>query len=188
MSEFYNGLRKSFGTSFPNEDDVPRYDQGNESHASLPPPPPIVLPDPQVQWIEKINLTQALLASKHADGKPVCAHVLEMKSRIDRLRMLGVDISEMLAVYWVLRSLPDSYRVHLLLLPREGALETKLPYLPRRSRRWESQDVWLYFRIEEKKGNLMKKRAESDHEEMDFDRMDSKIGFLSCCFRVRVDC
>ena len=39
----------------------------------------------------------------------MCVHILEMKSHIDRLRMLGVDISEMLAVDWVLQSLPESY-------------------------------------------------------------------------------
>ena len=109
MSESYNGLPKTHGTSFPNEDDVPRYDQENESHTSLPPPPPIVLPDPQVQRLEKFKLTQSLLASKHEDGKPVCAHVLEMKSHIDRLKMLGVEISGELAVDWVLQSLPESY-------------------------------------------------------------------------------
>ena len=47
------------------------------------------------------------MASKH--GKPVCAHVLEMKSHIDRLNMLGVEISSELAVDWVLQSLPESY-------------------------------------------------------------------------------
>ncbi|KAL7597803.1 hypothetical protein Lser_V15G25809 [Lactuca serriola] len=109
MSESYNGLPKSFRTNFPNEDDVPRYDQGNESHASLPPPPPIVLPNPQVRRLEKFKLTQALLASKHEDGKLVCAHVLEMKSHIDRLSMLGVEISSELVVDWVLQSLPESY-------------------------------------------------------------------------------
>ncbi|KAL7611091.1 hypothetical protein Lser_V15G12323 [Lactuca serriola] len=104
-----HGLPKSHGTSFPNEDDIPRYDQGNESHASLPPPPPIVLPDPQVQRLEKFKLTQALLASKHEDGKPMCAHILETKSQNYRLSMLGVEISSELAVDWVLQSLPESY-------------------------------------------------------------------------------
>ena len=104
-----HGLPKSHGTSFPNEDDVPRYDRGTRDHASLPPPPPIVLPNPQVRRLEKFKLTQALLASKREDGKPVCAHVLEMKSHIDRLRMLGVEISGKLAVDWVLQSLPESY-------------------------------------------------------------------------------
>ena len=37
-------LPKSLGTCFPNEDDVLRLDDGN--HTSLPPPPPIILPDP----------------------------------------------------------------------------------------------------------------------------------------------
>ncbi|KAL7600671.1 hypothetical protein Lser_V15G25357 [Lactuca serriola] len=104
-----HGLPKSHGTSFPNEDDVPRYDRGTRDHASLPPPPPIVLPNPQVRGLENFKLTQALLESKHEDGKPMCAHVLEMKSHIDRLKMLGVDISEMLAIDWVLQSLPESY-------------------------------------------------------------------------------
>ncbi|KAL7609207.1 hypothetical protein Lser_V15G09917 [Lactuca serriola] len=110
MSSFdSHGLPKSHGTSFPNEDDVPRHDRGTRDHASLPPPPPIVLPTPQVQRIEKFKLTQALLAIKHEDGKFVCAHVLEMKSHIDRLRMLGVDTLEILTVDWVLQSLPESY-------------------------------------------------------------------------------
>ncbi|KAL7589721.1 hypothetical protein Lser_V15G37142 [Lactuca serriola] len=104
-----HSLPKSHGTSFPNEDDVPRYDRGTRDHASLPPPPPIILLDPQVRRLEKFKLTQALLASKHADGKHVCAHVLEMKSHIDRLSMLGVEISSKLAVDWVLQLLPESY-------------------------------------------------------------------------------
>ena len=99
MSSYDNhGLPKSHGTSFRNEDDVPRYDRGTRDHASLPPPPPIILPNPQVRRFEKFKLTQSLLASKHEDGKHVCAHVLEMKSHIDRLRMLGVKISSVLVV------------------------------------------------------------------------------------------
>ena len=110
MSKFDSyGLPKSRGTSFPHEDDIPRFDRGTRDHASLSPPPPIILPNPQVWRLEKFKLTQALLASKHEDGKPVCAHVLEMKSHIDRLSMLGVDISSELAVDWVLQSLPESY-------------------------------------------------------------------------------
>ncbi|KAL7612775.1 hypothetical protein Lser_V15G05108 [Lactuca serriola] len=104
-----HGLPKSHETSFPNEDDIPRYDRGTRDHASLPPPPPIILPNPQVQRLEKFKLTQALLASKHEDGKPVCGHILKMKSHIDRLRILGVEISGELVVDWVLQSLPESY-------------------------------------------------------------------------------
>ncbi|KAL7587839.1 hypothetical protein Lser_V15G36264 [Lactuca serriola] len=78
-------------------------------HASLPPPPPIILPNPQVRRLEKFKLTQALLASKHEEGNSVCAHVLEMKSHIDRLRMLGSVVCEEMAVDWVLRSLANSY-------------------------------------------------------------------------------
>ncbi|KAL7587075.1 hypothetical protein Lser_V15G40111 [Lactuca serriola] len=110
MSKYDNyGLPKSHGTSFSQEDDIPRFDRGTRDHASLPPPPPFILPNPQVQKIEKFKLTQALLASKHEEGKSVCAHILEMKSHIDRLRMLGSVVCEELAVDWVLQSLPDSY-------------------------------------------------------------------------------
>ncbi|KAL7619019.1 hypothetical protein Lser_V15G03112 [Lactuca serriola] len=110
MSKYDNyGLPKSRGTSFPHEDDIPRFDRGTRDHASLPPPPPIILPNPQVHKIEKFKLTQALLARKHVEGKSVCAHVLEMKSHIDRLRMLGSVVCEELAVDWVLQSLPNSY-------------------------------------------------------------------------------
>ncbi|KAL7590183.1 hypothetical protein Lser_V15G39809 [Lactuca serriola] len=107
MSKYDNyGLPKSRGTSFPHEDNIPRFDRGTRDHAS---PPPIVLPTPQVQRLEKFKLTQVLLEIKHEDGKPVCAHVLEMKSHIDRLRMLGVEILGELVVDWVLQSLPESY-------------------------------------------------------------------------------
>ncbi|KAL7592769.1 hypothetical protein Lser_V15G32936 [Lactuca serriola] len=97
------GLPKSLGTSFPLEDDVPQY------HASLPPPPPIILLNPQVPRLEKFKITQALLDRKHKDGKPVCAHVLDMKSHIDRQRMLGIVFPRKLAIHWVLRSLLESY-------------------------------------------------------------------------------
>ena len=99
MSKFDNyGLPKSRGTSIPHEDDIPRFDRGTTNHTSLPPPPPIILPNPQVRRLEKFKLTQALLASKHKEGKPVCAHILGMKSHIDRLRMLGSVVCEELAV------------------------------------------------------------------------------------------
>ena len=110
MSKYDNyGLPKSRGTSFPHEDDIPRFDRGTRDHASLPPPPPIILSNPQVQRLEKFKITQALLASKHKEGKLVCAHVLGMKSHIDRLRMLGSVVCEEMAVDWVLQSLPNSY-------------------------------------------------------------------------------
>ena len=110
MSKFDNyGLLKSCGTSIPHEDDIPRFDRGTRDHTSLPPPPPIILPNPQVQRLEKFKITQALLASKHEEGKSVCAHVLGMNSHIDRLRMLGSVVCEELAVDWVLQSLRDSY-------------------------------------------------------------------------------
>ena len=98
MSKFDNyGLPKSRGTSIPHEDGIPRFNRGTRNHASLP-PPPIVLPNPQGRQIERFNITQALLVSKHKEGKSVCAHVLGMTSHIDRLRMLGVVVCEELAV------------------------------------------------------------------------------------------
>ncbi|KAL7610559.1 hypothetical protein Lser_V15G14465 [Lactuca serriola] len=109
MSKSNHGLPKSFEKSFPHEGDVPRLDCGNGNHASLPPPPPIILPDPRVQTLEKFKATQSLLASKHEDGKFICAHVLEMKLHIDKLEMLGVDVSRKLAIDLVLQSLPKSY-------------------------------------------------------------------------------
>ncbi|KAL7617341.1 hypothetical protein Lser_V15G01165 [Lactuca serriola] len=109
MSKFDNyGLLKSRGTSIPHEDDIPRFDRGTRDHTSLP-PPQIIFPNPQVQRLEKFKITQALLASKHKEGKSVCAHVLGMKSHIDRLRMLGSVVCEEMAVDWVLQSLPNSY-------------------------------------------------------------------------------
>ena len=39
----------------------------------------------------------------------MCAHVLGMKSHIDRLRMLGFVVCEEMAIDWVLQSLPNSY-------------------------------------------------------------------------------
>ncbi|KAL7618616.1 hypothetical protein Lser_V15G00327 [Lactuca serriola] len=103
------GLPESVGKSFPLEDDVPRFDYGNGNQASLPPPPPIILLDPHVRRLENFKVTQALLTKRHKDGKSVCAHVLDMKLHIDRLGMLGVDVSEKLAVDLVLQRLPDSY-------------------------------------------------------------------------------
>ena len=110
------GLPQPFGKSFPHKDDIPQDNQGERlipfscySGTSLPPPPSIILPNPQVRRLEKFKVTRALLASKHHDGWSVCAHVLEMKSHIDMLGMLGVVVSRKLAVDWVLRSLPESY-------------------------------------------------------------------------------
>ena len=69
------GLPYHFGKRFPNEDDIPHDDQGErliplysmngtENHTSLPPPPSIILPNPQLQRLEKFKVTQSLLSSK----------------------------------------------------------------------------------------------------------------------------
>ncbi|KAL7608013.1 hypothetical protein Lser_V15G11051 [Lactuca serriola] len=110
------GLPNHFGKSFPYEDDIPRVDRGERSipsscigGTSLPPPPPVILLHPRVHRLEKFKVTQALLASKHQDGKSVYDHVLEMKSQVDRLGMLGVVFPRKLAIDLVLQSLPKSY-------------------------------------------------------------------------------
>ncbi|KAL7605551.1 hypothetical protein Lser_V15G19718 [Lactuca serriola] len=104
-----NDLPKSYETSFPNEDDFLSLAHGN--HTSLPPPPLIVLPDPQAQRLEKFKVTQAILAMKHEDGRPVWTHVLGMKSHIDRLRILGVIVQRKLAIDRVLQSFLESYKM-----------------------------------------------------------------------------
>ncbi|KAL7588759.1 hypothetical protein Lser_V15G39536 [Lactuca serriola] len=110
MSSFDNyGLLESFRKSFPREYNVPRLDRGSGNHTSFPPPPPIILPNPQARGFENCKVTQALLAMKHQDGRFVYTHVLEMKSHIDMLRMLGVVFPRKLAIDWVLQSLPESY-------------------------------------------------------------------------------
>ncbi|KAL7615824.1 hypothetical protein Lser_V15G04060 [Lactuca serriola] len=110
------GLPHPFGKKFLYKDDIPQHDQGERlilysccSGTSLPPPPPIILPDPQVERLKKYKVTQALLAIEHQDVRSVCAHVLEMKSQIDRMGMLGVDASRKLVGDLVLQSLPELY-------------------------------------------------------------------------------
>ena len=111
------------GNGFPSlsEDDLPQVDQGerilpssnggtgNHISPTLPPPPPVILPDPCFRQIEKFKVTQAMLACQHLNGNSVCAHVLNMKPHIDRLRMLGVVFPKELAVDLVLHLLPESY-------------------------------------------------------------------------------
>ena len=69
------GLPYPFGKGFPNEDDISHGDQGERlihlscingtgNHTSLPPPPSIILPNPQVQRLENFKVTQAVLARK----------------------------------------------------------------------------------------------------------------------------
>ena len=107
MSESNHGLPESKGKSIPAQS-LFHY-EGERSIPTmwtnlipLPPPPPVVLPNLQVRRLEKFKLTQALLASKHEEGKSVCTHVLGMKSHIDRLRMLGSIVCEEMDVDWVL--------------------------------------------------------------------------------------
>ncbi|KAL7606519.1 hypothetical protein Lser_V15G18599 [Lactuca serriola] len=97
------GLSESIGKVFPHEDDIPQY------HTSLPPLPPIILPDQQARRLDKFKVTQVPLAKKHQDGKSICAHVLDMKLDINRLRMLGVVVPRKLDIGLVLQSLPKSY-------------------------------------------------------------------------------
>ena len=63
------------------EDGVPQH------HASLPPPPPIILPNPQV-------LKKSLRSLKpYWQARSMCAHILEIKSHIDKPGELGVKVS-----------------------------------------------------------------------------------------------
>ncbi|KAL7583056.1 hypothetical protein Lser_V15G45423 [Lactuca serriola] len=70
MSSLDNyGLPYPFVKSFPHKDDIPHDDQGERSipsscfgGTSLPPPFPIILPDPHVRRLEKFKITQALLS------------------------------------------------------------------------------------------------------------------------------
>ena len=116
-----NGLLCSSGNVFPSEEDLPHVNEGERmlpsssnggtgNHASpnFPPPPPVILPDPRFLQIEQFKVTQALLASKHQDAKSACAHVLKMKSHIDRLGMMVVIFPRELAIDLVLVLLPDS--------------------------------------------------------------------------------
>nr|KAJ0211784.1 hypothetical protein LSAT_V11C400162310 [Lactuca sativa] len=104
ISGSYNyDLPKSLETSFSNEDDVPWLDHGN--HTSLPPPPPL------------FSLTYKFLKSSRSlnpywQAMSTCAHILEMKSHIDKLGKLGVEVSKKLAIDWVLQSLPDDKSRH----------------------------------------------------------------------------
>ena len=111
MSDSNRGLPGSQGKGVPIESDSLFQSEGSmwTSLISLPPPPPVVLPDPQDRRFERFKITETLLAMEHEDGKPVCAHVLGMKSHIDRLIMLGASFPNKLAVDWVLQSLPKSY-------------------------------------------------------------------------------
>ncbi|KAL7594729.1 hypothetical protein Lser_V15G31261 [Lactuca serriola] len=114
------GLPHPSGKSFPLEDDLPRVNQGDISfpssciggsrnHTSLPPPLPVILPDPGLHQLEKFKVTRAILACKHQDGKSICEHILRMKSHIDRLGMLGVGFPKKLVVDLVLQSLSEVY-------------------------------------------------------------------------------
>ena len=100
MSDSNRGLPGSQGKGVPIESDSLFQSEGSmwTSLISLPPPPPVVLPDPQDRRFERFKITETLLAMDHEDGKFVCAHVLGMKSHIDRLIMLGVSFPNTLAV------------------------------------------------------------------------------------------
>ena len=114
-----NGLPRSSGNVFPlSEDDLPYFDQGErmfpsssnggtQHHASPTlPPPTMTLP---MSRVERYKTVQAILASRHQDGNFVCAHVLEMKSYINKLDMMGVVFPREQEIDLVLFSLTESY-------------------------------------------------------------------------------
>ncbi|KAL7596991.1 hypothetical protein Lser_V15G30707 [Lactuca serriola] len=97
------GLPSSFGNNFhlSSEDDLPLSNQcenvisssengGTGHHASPTFPPPMTHPTSRFSGVERYETTQALLTCKHKDENSVCAHVLEMKSYIDKLDRMGV--------------------------------------------------------------------------------------------------
>ncbi|KAL7601612.1 hypothetical protein Lser_V15G20874 [Lactuca serriola] len=125
-SQDNNGLPYSFGNGFPlpSEDDFPHSDKcesmfpsssnaGNGHHASPtllpPPPPPMTLPTSLFSQVERYETTQALLACKYQDGNSMCTDVLEMKSYIEKLDIMGVIFPREQAIDLVLILLPKSY-------------------------------------------------------------------------------
>ena len=100
MSDSNRGLPESQGKGVHVESESLFQSEGSmwTSLISLPPSHPVVLPDPQDRRFERFKITEALLAMEHEDGKPMCAHVLGMKSHIDRLIMLGASFPNKVAV------------------------------------------------------------------------------------------
>ena len=58
---------------------------------------------------ERFETTKALHSCKMAEGVSVSSYVLKMKSYLDHLEWLGFPMSQELATYLILNSLPDSY-------------------------------------------------------------------------------
>ena len=58
---------------------------------------------------ERFNTIKAFINCKLAKGSPVSPHVLKMKSYLEQLQRLGLEISRELAIDLVLQSLPDTF-------------------------------------------------------------------------------
>ena len=58
---------------------------------------------------ERFEIVKSLMACKQQEGASVCAHVQKMKSYIDRLGNLGVELPKELTIDMVLNSLSSSY-------------------------------------------------------------------------------
>ena len=63
---------------------------GHHLSSTLPPPPLVTLLTSRFLKVERYETTQSLLICKHKDGNYMCAHVLKMKSYIDKLGRMGI--------------------------------------------------------------------------------------------------
>ena len=59
--------------------------------------------------IERFATIKALLSCKMVVGNSVNPHVLKMKGYLDHLKKLGLPISQELAIYIIIQTLPDAY-------------------------------------------------------------------------------
>ncbi|KAL7584328.1 uncharacterized protein LOC111913142 [Lactuca sativa] len=73
---------------------------------------------------ERFKIVKSFMACKLQEGASVCAHVQKMKSYIDRLRNLGVDLPRELAIDMVLKSLTSSYSQFIMNFNMNGLDKT----------------------------------------------------------------
>ena len=66
-------------------------------------------PTSRFHQVERYETTRVLLACKHRDGNYVCAHILKMKSYIEKLKRVGIVFPKEQAINLVLLLFPKSY-------------------------------------------------------------------------------
>ena len=64
---------------------------------------------------ERFQVVRTLIECKHQEGTTVCAHGQKMKTYIDRLRNLNMDLLNELAIDLVLNSLSGAYMENMLM-------------------------------------------------------------------------